>query len=250
MHKRYRLLTQNSSNGGAKECALWKSQKKAISISLLLIISISSACACTNHDSTQETTTSISVTEEPSTHSETESPSQSVPIITEKSDDRYIDFAGEKLLYEDILNEAGYTEVFASEESMDMSRFAEVFVTFGYHDAQSDVEDVPEAVACMVSEDGLDKITLLEYESAEDAHNAVYKYVVTAINAYKQPEMTYGLMLETSMEDLYLWVAHMDFQDSGNRMILFYQTGTSVISAQIGINGMKINTFTQAMQEL
>jgi len=39
-------------------------------------------------------------------------------------------------------------------------------------------------------------------------------------------------------------------QDSGNRLLLYYQTGTSVIRAQMPFDGKKIDTFTRAMQEL
>lgn len=224
--------------------------KKPIGILLLASMFMYYTCACVANDKMPVTTVSISVSEETSIQTNTENEFQSVPAITEKTDDRYIEFDGEKLRYEDILNEAGYTEVFAPEKSMDLSRFTEVLATFGYRDTQYDTKDVPEVVACMESEDGLDKITLSEYASEEDAHNAVYKYVVTTIHAYNLPEMTYGLILEISLHHSYLWVAHMDFQDYGNRMILFYQTGTSVISAQIGINGMRIDTFTLAMKEL
>jgi hypothetical protein len=56
--------------------------------------------------------------------------------------------------------------------------------------------------------------------------------------------------LLTSGQDPYLWAVHFDLQDSGNRLLLYYQTGTSVIRAQMPFDGKKIDTFTRAMQEL
>jgi len=227
-----------------------------IAAGFLTLSLLCGVCSCTEKEKVPETTTPSALSTEISTQTSTTSAMISTSATTSTLettghvDERFIEDNGEQVSYEDVLNEGGYTEVFASKEAMDLNSFKEVFTKYAYRETSSDISDLSEATTCMTSEDGLDTICLSDYSSENDAHNAVYKYVVTAINAYKHSEQNYQFILLTSEQAPYLWVVHFDMQDSGNRLILYYQTGTAVIRAQMPFDDKKIDTFTRAIQEL
>ena len=214
------------------------------------------SCACSNQKGVPNlTATSVPSTEiliqtSSATPAIPASDSTSVADTTGRVDDRYIEENGTRITYEEILQKAGYTEVFAAKTPMDLDGFKDVLTKYAYRETTLASSDLPAATTCMTSEDGLDTIYLSYYSDANAAHNAVYKYIVTTIHAFELSEQSYQLVLQAERQESYLFAYHFDMQESGNQLVLFYQSGTAVIRAQLPCDGKRIDTFVRAIEDL